>query len=111
MTRPVLVFQGADKLFECQVVGVELASEIEVTFDCNPQVVKTLSGGGITGLSSSGFLVQIDASDLVSIEPGLYRYQGRATIGTLHNIRFVPDQIRLLESVFENSTSVRDYGS
>ena len=111
MTRPVQVYQGEDKLFQCEVTGVELASEIELTIDCNPQVVKTLSGGGITGLSSSGFNCQIDASDLVSIKPGLYRYQARATIGTKHNIRFVPDQIRLLESVFENSTSVRDYGS
>lgn len=110
MTRPVLVYQGEDKLFECQVTGVSAATEIEVTIDCNPQVIKTLSGGGVTGLSASGFLVQLSASDLVSIKPGLYRYQARATIGTLHNIRFVPDQIRLLESVFENS-NVRDYGS
>ena len=111
MTRPVLVYQGEDKLIECQVTGVSAATEIEVTIDCNPQVIKTLSGGSVSNVSSSGFNLQIDASDLTSIKPGLYKYQGRATIGTLHNIRFTPNQIRLLESVFETSRNVRDYGS
>ena len=111
MTRPVLFYQGEDKLIECQVTGVSAATEIEVTIDCNPQVIKTLSGGHITGLSSTGFNLQLSASDLTTITPGLYKYQGRATIGTLHNIRFVPNQIRLLESVFETSRNVRDYGS
>lgn len=80
---------------------VQTATEIEFVIEATTKILKTLSAGQISNVTASGFRVQIDAADTTSIKPGEYKYQARATIGgKKYNIRFMPNKIKILDSVF-----------
>ena len=107
--RPVRLFQGEDKTLSCTVSeDLTAATEIEFTIDCN--IKKTLSGGSISNVTTTGFDVQIDAADTENVKPGPYKHQGRATVaGKLSNIVFTPNKIKIMDSVFVDSYTTGDY--
>ena len=110
--RPLEVYQGEDSLIPLTLSSdISTATEVELTIDCYPQIVKTLTGAHISAVTSTGFSVQLAAADTADVKPGSYRSGARATIaGSISQIKPVSDLIRILPSVFENSRTVLDYG-
>jgi len=112
MTRPIEVFQGEDEVIVVQTGTTDLTSATEIDFriDTQPQIAKTLTGGGVTGVSATQFFVTIDAGDTSSVAAGNYKYQCRATLaGKLQNGRFTPNKFIVRDSVFETQGSGKDY--
>ncbi len=112
MTRPAVLFQGEDKTLKILMnEDISAATEIEFYIDTCDQIKKTLSDAQITSVTAAQFFVQIDAADTETKEPGPYKFQARATIaGKKHNIKFRPNKIRILESVFVSQRRIKDYG-
>ena len=110
--RPIEVYQGEDALIPLTTSSdISASTEIEVTIDCYPQVVKTLSGAHISAVTSTGFSVQLTASDTADVKAGPYKWQARVTIaGSISHVKIVSDQIKILPSVFESTRTLHDYG-
>jgi hypothetical protein len=110
--RPIEIFQGDDEVItvETGLTDLTTASEIEFAIDAYPQIVKTLTGGHISDVSTSQFLVAIDAADTASVTAGNYKYQCQATVaGKISHGRFTPNKIIIRNSVFTDEGSGRDY--
>ena len=112
MTRPIELFQGEDKTITVEMNDdISAATEIEFYIDTCTQIKKTLTASEISGVTATQFQVQIDAADTETKTPGPYKFQARATLaGKKHNIKFTPNKIRLLESVFVTQRTIKDYG-
>ena len=109
--RPIEIFQGDDEIITVESnIDLSTATEIEWAIDTQPQIVKTLTGGHISDVSTSQFLVAIDAADTASVTAGNYKYQCQATIaGKIKHGRFTPNKIILRNSIFTDEGSGRDY--
>lgn len=109
--RPIEIYQDNDQVIVVESnLDISTATEIEFRIDTQPQIVKTLSGGQITGVTTTQFSVAIDASDTASVAAGRYKFQCRTTIdGDILNGRFTPDKIILRNSIFTNEGSGNDY--
>ncbi len=106
------LYQGEDKTL---IIGTNedltTYTQIEFVIDSPRQIKKTLTGGGISGVTASQFSVQIDAADTKNVNPGRYKYQTRATSSgskTYHG-KTVPNGVRVLHSSFVNPTNGNDY--
>lgn len=112
MTRPIWLYQGEDKTISVAMNDdISAASEIEFYIDTSPQIKKTLTDAEISSVTTTSFSVQIDAADTETVKAGTYKYQARATLaGKKHNIRFTPNKVRLMDSVFVTQNRVNDYG-
>lgn len=112
MTRPIVLYQGEDKTIDVLMNDdISTATEIEFYIDTDDQIKKTLSAAQISSVTATQFSVAIDAADTETKTPGPYKFQARATIaGKKHNIKFTPNKIRLLESVFITQRRIKDYG-
>ena len=87
------------------------ATELEYRLDSPSQVIKKLSAGEISTPTSTGFTITLDAADTTDIEAGIYKHQARVTLsGKVYTIRFTPDSMKILDSVFVDSNPVNDYG-
>ena len=111
MTRPIELFQDADQYITVAMnVDLVTATEIEYIVDCSTQISKTLTAGQIDSVTTTSFRVAIDAADTTNISVGEYKHQARATIGgKKYNIKFTPNKIKILDSVFVDSNVVGDY--
>lgn len=105
------VFQGATKVITVQTnIDLAAATEIEFRIDTCPTITKTMTGGGISGLSATEFKVTIEPEDTESIKAGVYKYQARATVGASKiQGRFKPNKLTIKESVFTTGGSGNDY--
>jgi len=112
MTRPIEVFQGEDAtiIVETGTTDLTAATEIDFRIDTDPQIAKTLTGGGVSAVSATRFSVAIDAANTSSVRAGDYKYQCRATLGgKLRNGRFTPNKFIVRDSVFTTEGSGNDY--
>lgn len=106
------IFQGEDKTIVV-TSNIDLTSHTEIEFriDAPDQIKKTLTGGSISGVTTTEFLVQIDAADTETLKAGPYKFQARATdsSGKISNARFQPNKIEIRDSVFTSAGSGKDY--
>jgi len=111
--KPIALYQGEDKTIVVEMnTDLSAATEIEFSIDTPSRITKTLSAAQISAVTATQFSVQMDAADTETAKAGPYKYQGRATIsGKTHNIRFIPNKIKILDSVFVDSNVTGDYGS
>ena len=110
--KPLEIYKGADQQIDIESnIDLTSATEIEFTIDTDTQIAKTLTGGGISSVTTTQFTVQIDAGDTADIAHDTYKFQVRATIaGKKKQGRLRPNKIILKDSVFESSRNVKDYG-
>lgn len=114
MSAETEIFQGADKTIIVEynsALDLTLASEIEAIVDSCPQVLKTLTAGEISGVTSSQYTIQFSNSDFEDIAAGEYLFQTRATISdVITQGRFYPNKITLRDSAFiTNLITSNDY--
>jgi len=109
--RPIEIFQGNDQVIVVESnIDLTTATEVEFRIDTQPQIVKTLTGGQVTDVTTTQFSVAIDAADTASVAAGRYKFQCRTTIaGDTLNGRFTPDKIIIRDSIFTNEGSGNDY--
>ena len=112
MTRPIELYQGEDKTIIVEMNDyISAATEIEFYIDTDTQIKKTLTGGKVSSVTSTQFQVQIDAADTETKDAGAYKFQARATIATKkYNIKFTPNKVMILNSIFVTEGSGNDYG-
>jgi len=111
LTKPLIIYQGADAIIDIESnIDLSAATEIEVTIDTTEQIVKTLTAGGVSDVTSTQFTLNIDSGDTQDIKAGNYKYQVRATIGGKKKQgRLVPNKITLADSVFVQPRNIKDY--
>ena len=80
MASGIKLYQGADRDIVISHDDTDLtsATEIEFRIDCDPQITKTLTGGGIGGVTSSEFTVTIEDSDTANIDSKEYDFHVRS---------------------------------
>lgn len=114
MASEIKVFQGEDKTINVDTGTTDLSASLDIEFniDTNPQIVKRMSAGEITGLTSTRFIVILDAADTTTVPAGPYRYQllvtdanGKLSVGA-----FKPNKFTIKESNFATQGSGNDYG-
>ena len=110
-TAAVRLYQGEDKtLVVTTNEDISAATEIEFVIDTPTQIKKLLSAGEITGVTTSQFIVQLDASDTETVAEGKYLFQCRATVATkIRQGVFSPNKIDLRNSAFTNQGAGNDY--
>ena len=109
----ISLYQGEDKTIVVNTnEDLTTATEIEFRIDCSPQVVKTLTGGGISGVTATGYAIALEPGDTTNIDAGEYKIQSRYTDsgGNINHGKFVPNKLKLIESIFVNPNSGNDYG-
>ncbi len=112
--RPIEIFQGEDATIVVQTrESLVSATEIEFAIDTPTQILKTLTGGQISGVTATQFSVAIAAADTQSVCAGEYPMQYRSTIsGAKANGKLRPDAVRIRDSVFVNPGLYgNDYGN
>jgi hypothetical protein len=109
--RPIELAQGADEVVDVlSNIDLTTATEIDFRIDTQPQLVKTLTGGGIGSVTATQFTVTIDAADLATVPAGPYKYQVQATIaGLVKQGLFQPDKIKVTDSIFTDEGMGNDY--
>ena len=108
---PNELFQGEDKTISVSTnIDLSSATEIDFRIDTPTQIIKKLSSG-VSGVTSTLFLVAIDAADTETVPAGNYKYQVRATLSTgkLVNGKFSPNKIIIKDSIFTTAGTGRDY--
>ena len=99
--KPV-IYQGATKILQVTTsTDLSSATEIEFRIDSPVQISKTLTGGGVSNVTSTQFDVTIANTDTTNTPAGEYKYQARATIGA--NViqgKFQPNKLIIRDSVF-----------
>ena len=105
------IFQGEDKTLTLKNnIDLSAATEIVFNVDTPTQIVKSLSAGQITAVTTTQMTVQIDAADTETVPAGGYRMQSRATLaGKLVNGKYRPNKITIRDSVFTTAGSGNDY--
>ena len=111
MTRPIEVVQGEDKVIVVQTNNdLSGSSEIEFAIDTPTKILKTKSAGDITNVTTTQFKVTLAAADTENVQPGPYKMQARVTLTSkLYNVKFTPDKIKVMDSVFIDSYISGDY--
>ncbi len=106
------LFQGEDKsLVVMTNIDLSSSSEIEFIVDTPSQIIKKLSESEISGVTSTQFVVQIDAADTENVQPGGYTVQARSTDSSSKktNGKFQPNQLTIKPSAFVSSMLGNDY--
>lgn len=106
MAEVVRIVQGSDKTItvDHQESALVSATEIEIVVDSVPQIKKTLTGGGIYGVTASQFTVEFSADDSDHIASGEFNWEARYTAGgKKRSGRLVPSRVRIIDSAFENT--------
>ncbi len=112
MAGAPIVYQGATKIVHVRTnIDMTTFPEIEVVIDTDTQIRKTLTGGGITNVTSTQFDVKIEPADTENVCPGPYKYQARGTDSSGDKIqgRFFPNKIKIKDSAFVRR-SANSYG-
>lgn len=108
----VRVYQGENKDIVVPT-NIDLSSytEIEFRVDTPSQIIKKLSNGEISGVTSSQFTVAIIPGDTETVEAGNYKFQVLATAsdGKLTLGKFKPDRFTVEDSIFTTIGSGNDY--
>ena len=108
----VRIYQGQNKTLVVQTnIDLSSATEIEFKIDTPDQITKTLSGGGISNVSSTQFEVALVPGDTETVVEGAYRMQTRYTdsSGNIYNGTFTPDRAEIEDSIFTTQGSGNDY--
>lgn len=104
MSSPLKFYQGAhrDIIVSHDDVNLASATEIEVRIDTPQQITKTLTGGGVSGVTSSQFTVSIEDSDTSDVCSGEYRIQVRSTsaAGVITQGEINPSNVVIVDSIF-----------
>ena len=105
MASPIRLWQGTDRtiIVNHDYEDMPTATAIDVYIDSHPQVVKTLSDG-VTGVTSTSFILTVSAGDTDAIQSGEYEIQAKITAGgsTLFG-RIEPGTVKILDSVFTST--------
>jgi hypothetical protein len=111
MTRPIEVVQGEDKVIIVQTNNdLSGSTEIEFGIDTPEKILKTLSDVEITNVTTTQFKVALVPADTENVKPGPYKMQARVTLsGKVYNLKFTPDKIKIMDSVFIDSYIANDY--
>jgi len=111
--RPIEIYQGEDVRIDVTINDdISAATEVEFRIDTPVAIKKSLTDGSITNVTTTGYTVQIDAGDTETLRSGPYKMQSRATIaGKIHHIRHTPNKVKVLNSVYTQLGSARDYGA
>lgn len=113
MASPTIIYQGADRDIVVTHDDTDLATatEIEVIIASTRQelptsILKTLTGGGVSGVTSTEFTVTIEDADTLSATPGEYDIQCRATsaAGVRTQGIFNPNKVKITDSLFTDTT-------
>jgi len=82
--RPIRIYQGATRNIVVKTSQNLVGSDdIEVRIDTCPNIMKSIIGGGISGLTASQFVVTIDAADTENVPVANYEMQARAITGSV----------------------------
>ena len=111
MSAAIRIYQGEDKTIVVRTnEDISAATEVEFVIDTETQILKKLSEGEITNVTSTSFTVQIDAADTETVRHGEYLFQCRATVATkIRQGRFSPNKIEIRDSAFTIEGSGNDY--
>jgi len=107
MSQPIELFQGTDRdiIVKHNDSTLPSADEIEAVIDTSPQIVKSLTGGGISGVSATQLTISVEDTDTVSKMPGEYTIELRSTDSngkkTWGEIR--PGYVVIIDSKFSNT--------
>ncbi len=106
MASPIRLYQGADRdiVLTHNDANLATASEIEVRIDTPTQIEKTLTGGGVSGVTSSQFTVTIEDADTDDVLSGEYRIQCRSTkAGIVTQGEINPQFVQIVDSIFTDT--------
>ena len=103
--NPIKLWQGASLTISVDsdrdLTG---ATDIEYIIDSNPKIQLSLAAGDITGVTATGFRVNVKPSDTDGIKSGEYRHQIRATEGSsVTQGQFSPSVLRIADSIFDTT--------
>lgn len=107
MSRQIRIWQGADKTVNVTHDYTDLpsATEIEVFIGkkSDAEITKDLSAG-ITGVTSTNFVLTIDSTDSTDVKPGEYDIQARITTasGDVLFGRIQPCTVTIRPTVFSS---------
>ncbi len=104
MASPNTVWQGTDKDFivKHNYTSMTSATEVEVFINTSPQIIKKLSQGDITGVTTTQLLLQIDDADTASKRSGEYNIEARITTAAGRVIygKLQPSKMVIKDSIF-----------
>ena len=112
MAAPPKIYQGTHKnLIVTTNISLSAASEIELRVDTAKQIVKTLTNGDISNVTSTQFEVAFVPGDTDNTVAGDYKYEVVATDSSSNKVhgKFSPDKITIAPSIFTTLGSGKDY--
>ncbi len=108
------LYQGADRdiIVSHDDSNLTSAIEIECKIDTPSPITKTLTGGGISGVTATQFTVTIEDTDTSNVPAGgdgangaHYRIQYRYTAadGTITHGKSSPQEVEVIDSIFTDA--------
>lgn len=111
------LYQGENKTIVVSTnVDLTTATEIEFTVakvdNVKTKFTKTLTGGAISGVTSTQYSVAVSPEDTDDFPSGEYIVQARYTdaSGNIFQGKFVPNKVKILGSLFVEQGTGNDYG-
>lgn len=107
MAKPINITQSSSKTIQIRqdsssTLDFTAADEIEILIDSDPQIKKTLTGGGVTSVLANSFTVVLSDSD-TQVRSGEFGWEGRYTVGTTKTPgRLNPSKVRIIDSAFDS---------
>lgn len=104
--KPIRLYQGSDRSIVVyhDDTGLASATEIEFRIDTPTPIDKTLSGGGVSGVTASQFTVAISDDDTSDVLSGEYEMEARSTkAGVITTCELNPRFCQIVDSIFTDT--------